>query len=104
MAKKYKLIGRNGELYDSEAPGKFGGHRKDRIYGRLDCPSALRALANGHYKQQRVFFADEITALSVGFRPCAKCLPHLYAGWKSNSSEWRELRMGTLLEELEIGR
>ena len=33
-----------------------------KIYGRLDCPSALRAIAVGGYVASRVFFADEPTA------------------------------------------
>ena len=39
--------------------GTIGGHRRTRIYGRLDCPSALRAIARGGYVTHRVFFADE---------------------------------------------
>jgi hypothetical protein len=81
-----------GERYESEHPGTLGGYRKGgiRIYGRLNCPSALRAIANGNYMRHRVFFADEITALSAGFRPCAKCLPKLYAEWKLSPSEWQK--------------
>ncbi len=41
----WALIGRDGQPYDSPAPGALGGHRRNRIYGRLDCPSALRAIA-----------------------------------------------------------
>jgi methylphosphotriester-DNA--protein-cysteine methyltransferase len=53
-----------------------------RIYGRLDCPSALRALASGGYVAHRVFFADEATAVAAGYRPCARCLPERYRDWK----------------------
>jgi methylphosphotriester-DNA--protein-cysteine methyltransferase len=63
-------------------PGTLGGHRRQRIYGRLDCPSALRAIAKGGYIKYRVFFADEATAISAGYRPCAVCLPRKYAQWK----------------------
>ena len=52
------------------------------MYGRLDCPAALRAIARGGYVKTRVFFADEKTAVSAGFRPCAVCLPERYAQWK----------------------
>jgi len=34
------------------------------LYGRLDCASALRALAKGGYARHRVFFADEGAAIS----------------------------------------
>ena len=40
-----------------------------KIYGRLDCPSALRAIAAGGYVASRVFFADELTAVAAGYRP-----------------------------------
>ena len=43
----------------SAQPGTVGGHRASRIYGRLDCPSAKRAIVNGGYAAHRVFFADE---------------------------------------------
>jgi AraC family transcriptional regulator of adaptative response / DNA-3-methyladenine glycosylase II len=64
-------------------PGRFGGHRRGRGYGRLDCPTALRWIARGHYVRHRVFFADEPTAIAAGFRPCAHCLPERYAAWRA---------------------
>ncbi|MBE1556885.1 Ada metal-binding domain-containing protein [Sporosarcina limicola] len=33
--------------------------------------------------KQRVFFADEQTAIAAGYRPCAVCLPEKYALWKA---------------------
>ena len=63
--------------------GTIGGHRSTRIYGRLDCPSALRAIANGGYVKHRVFFADEAAAIEAGFRPCARCMPAEYRAWKA---------------------
>ena len=72
---RYQLIGKDGKQYESAAPGTLGGHRATRIYGRLDCPSALRALANGGYAMHRVFFADEATAVAAGYRPCARVFP-----------------------------
>jgi Metal binding domain of Ada len=92
VPRRFNLSDGKGERYESEHPGTLGGYRKGgiRIYGRLNCPSALRAIANGNYMRHRVFFADEITALSAGFRPCAKCLPKLYAEWKLSPSEWQK--------------
>ena len=80
----YRLIGADGEPYTSPTPGAFGGHRRGKLYGRLDCPSALRALAAGGYVAQRVFFADERTATAAGYRPCAVCLPTAYRRWKAD--------------------
>jgi len=79
---RYQLIGKDGKPYESAAPGTLGGHRATRIYGRLDCPSALRALANDGYAMNRVFFADEATAVAAGYRPCARCRPERYRDWK----------------------
>ena len=62
--------------------GTVGGHRGTRIYGRLDCPSALRAIANGGYVKYRVFFASEADAVAAGYRPCAVCMPAQYRSWK----------------------
>lgn len=65
--------------------GTIGGHRKTGIYGRLDCPSALRAIARGGYIEHRVFFADEAAAVAAGYRPCARCMPERYREWKATS-------------------
>ncbi len=85
-AKRYSLIGVDGRPYTSSAPGTLGGHRRNKLYGRLDCPTALRALAAGGYARNRVFFADEPTAIAAGFRPCAVCLPQAYRTWKVRGS------------------
>lgn len=81
-SRTYTLLGADRRPYESASPGTLGGHRKGRIYGRLDCPSALRAIARGGYIAHRVFFADEATAIAAGFRPCGTCLPEKYAAWK----------------------
>lgn len=81
--KIYKLLGADGKIYESTIPGQFGGHKKLKIYGRLDCPSALRFIEKGQYVKQRVFFKDEETAIAAGFRPCAQCMPEKYKLWKA---------------------
>lgn len=78
----FQLTGPGG-VYDSPTPGTLAGYSRSEIYGRLDCSSALRAIARGGYVQHRVFFADEATALEVGYRPCAVCLPTAYAAWRA---------------------
>lgn len=80
--KQYKLLGSDGKFYMSNEPGTFGGYSKGRIYGRLDCPAALRAIAKGGYAEYRVFFKDEETAIAAGYRPCGTCLPEKYSAWK----------------------
>ncbi len=82
----YRLIGGDGRPCASEIPGTLGGHRRLRLYGLLDCPSALRALAIGGYAANRVFFADEQTAVLAGYRPCARCLPDRYALWRQKQT------------------
>jgi hypothetical protein len=79
----WRLLGPGGP-YDGRTPGTLGGHRRSRIYGRLDCPSALRAIARGGYAGHRVFFADEKAAVSAGYRPCGVCLREEYALWKEH--------------------
>ncbi|MBM7368769.1 Ada metal-binding domain-containing protein [Gordonia hydrophobica] len=81
-ATTYLLLDENRQPLVSATPGTLGGHHAGRIYGRLDCPSALRAIAKGGYLENRVFFADEATAIAAGFRPCAVCLPEKYTAWK----------------------
>ena len=79
----WKLIGADGQPQQSKSRGKFGGHRRTKIYGRLDCRAALQAIARGGYVANRVFFADEKSARAAGFRPCAVCMPAQYARWKN---------------------
>lgn len=81
--KKYKLTGNDNKTYESDEPGTLGGHSKLKIYGKLDCPSALRAIEKGQYVKYRVFFKDEETAIAAGYRPCAKCCPTEYREWKN---------------------
>jgi methylphosphotriester-DNA--protein-cysteine methyltransferase len=64
----------------------FGGNARMKIYGRLDCPSALRAIARGPtYVRHRVFFGDEASAVAAGFRPCGACMRTAYRKWKASS-------------------
>ncbi|NEA69338.1 Ada metal-binding domain-containing protein [Streptomyces sp. SID13588] len=80
---RYTLVGPCGRTFRDTVPGTLGGHRRGRLYGRLDCPSALRVIAQGGYVRDRVFFRDEATAVAAGYRPCAVCLPREYRRWKS---------------------
>jgi hypothetical protein len=81
--KQYFLTDSENKQFLSSIPGNIGGHNKLRIYGRWDCPSAARHIANGKYVQHRVFFADETAATSAGYRPCAVCMPEEYKQWKT---------------------
>jgi methylphosphotriester-DNA--protein-cysteine methyltransferase len=88
----YLLLGADGRSYRSPSRGRWGGHRVTRIYGRLDCPAALRAIARGGYVAHRVFFPDEATAAAAGFRPCATCCRDRYQDWKiaqQKGAEWK---------------
>jgi methylphosphotriester-DNA--protein-cysteine methyltransferase len=71
----FTLIGADGRAFASEVPGTLGGHRRSKVYGRLDCPGALRWIAKGHYVSHRVFFADAATARAAGYRACKVCRP-----------------------------
>lgn len=95
MKRRWTLLGADGP-YESERPGTLGGHRRQRIYGRLDCPAALRAIVrggdHGPYAGQRVFFADETAARAAGYRPCAVCLREQYCAWKAERKKPEEAR------------
>ncbi len=83
----YTLVGRDGLPYESATPGTLGGHRRTKVYGRLDCPTALRWIAKGHYVQHRVFFADEEVARAAGYRPCGHCLRAAYRQWSTDQQQ-----------------
>lgn len=90
--KMYKLLGADGKEYLSETPGTFGGNGKLKIYGRLDCPSALSTIRRfpGSYEKSRVFLADEKTALAAGYRPCGNCLRAKYREYKADPQSYRQ--------------
>jgi hypothetical protein len=85
--KSYTLLGPDRCPYQSPTPGTLGGHRGSKIYGLLGCPAALRAIAHGGYAKNRVFFADEATAIAAGYRPCGACTPEKYHAWKQARTE-----------------
>ena len=81
--KTYTLLSPDRRPCQSEVPGALGGNKSTHIYGRLDCPGALRLIAKGGYVKNRVFFLDEAAAIAAGYRPCHSCLPEKYALWKA---------------------
>ena len=87
MPNSYRLTGPDGKIYESAAPGTLGGNRRTKVYGSLrECRSARRALDRGTYMANRVFFADEATAVAAGYRPCGSCMPEAYAAWKRKAA------------------
>lgn len=89
--KMYRLLGADGKEYLSETSGTFGGNGKLKIYGRLDCPSALSSIRRfpGSYEKCRVFFADEKTALAAGYRPCGNCLREKYKEYMADPEKYK---------------
>ncbi|KYG09086.1 hypothetical protein BE21_20035 [Sorangium cellulosum] len=82
--KVYWLLDPDGQKYESASPGTLGGNAKDKIYGRLDCGSALAAIRKygDSYTKHRVFFADEEVAVAAGYRPCGNCMRNQFIAWK----------------------
>jgi len=61
---------RSGELV-------FGGNKKLKIYGELNCISGKRMK-----RENRVFFSSELEALNNGYRPCGHCMLAKYKIYK----------------------
>jgi methylphosphotriester-DNA--protein-cysteine methyltransferase len=88
----YRLLGPDGP-YVSEEPGGLGGHSKQGVYGRLDCPVALSLITRGKFKTEyRVFFRNADAARACGYRPCGACLRDEYKAWKAGTLTVRESR------------
>jgi methylphosphotriester-DNA--protein-cysteine methyltransferase len=71
------------EISDSDLRSKikqkiicFGGNRKLKIYGTLQCKSGKRM-----NRKNRVFFASENEAIKNDFRPCGNCMKTEYKKW-----------------------
>jgi len=71
------------EISDSDLRSKikqkvicFGGNRKLKIYGTLQCKSGKRMK-----RENRVFFVSEKEAIKNDFRPCGNCMKTEYKKW-----------------------
>ena len=74
MAKRARLfkILKGGKIVEGTKPGKYGGCRPGKIFGRLDCKTGMRMK-----KENRVFFLTWEDAIAEGYRPCKNCRPTL---------------------------
>jgi len=57
---------------------RFAGNRKLKIYGQLRCASGKRMK-----KSNQVFFSSVEEAVSLGFRPCGRCMHQRYIEWRA---------------------
>jgi methylphosphotriester-DNA--protein-cysteine methyltransferase len=58
----------------------YGGNRKLKIYGLLQCQSGKRMK-----RENRVFFTSENEAIIHNYRPCGNCMRPEYRKWKDGS-------------------
>jgi hypothetical protein len=59
----------------------LSGNGKLKIYGTLKCASGKRMK-----DMNRVFFATEVEAVSLGYRPCGHCMKQQYRQWKAGQA------------------
>jgi methylphosphotriester-DNA--protein-cysteine methyltransferase len=57
----------------------FGGNRKLKIYGLLQCKSGKRMK-----RENRIFFSSIAEAVDENYRPCGNCMREEYRRWKAN--------------------
>ena len=62
---------------------QFGGNCNLKIYGTLYCKSGKLMK-----RENRVFFANQMEAISNGFRPCGHCMHSEYLKWKQLINKW----------------
>jgi methylphosphotriester-DNA--protein-cysteine methyltransferase len=58
----------------------FGGNKKLKIYGKLNCASGKRMK-----KDNRVFFTSADEVKYFGYRPCGHCMRTEYKIWKQEN-------------------
>ena len=63
----------------------FGGNKKLKIYGTLQCCSGKRLK-----QSNRVFFGSRQEAIANNYRPCAHCMHNEYLNWKLNKNNFNE--------------
>lgn len=92
--RNYTLIAADGSTYASSTRGEYGGNRKQRVFGTMDCGVARDQLRRHRDAMlaHRVFFADEAAAVAAGYRPCGSCQRPKYLAWKAQglATEWHE--------------
>jgi 5,10-methylenetetrahydrofolate reductase len=74
-ARAWILTGADGKPFESDTPGTFGGHRRTKIYGRLDCRAALRAIARRLREAARV-----LRGRGIGHRGGISTVRRVHAG------------------------
>ncbi len=57
---------------------RFGGNKKQKIYGLLSCASGKRL-----NRENRVFFTSEVEAQQHNYRPCGHCMNKEYRKWRN---------------------
>jgi methylphosphotriester-DNA--protein-cysteine methyltransferase len=74
--------GRTKILHQLIASNKisFGGNRKLKIYGMINCKSGKRMKM-----ENRVFFSSKNEAEKNSYRPCGHCMKDAYSIWKNNN-------------------
>lgn len=77
----------HNEISDTELKSKirkkeilYGGNRRLKIYGSLDCASGKRMK-----RENRIFFALEKEAAECDYRPCGHCMKVAYKKWKNGT-------------------
>jgi hypothetical protein len=88
MSQIWKLVGPDGKPYVSAVPGTLAGQRRNHIYGRLDRPAALRAIARGGYVINRVFFATQ-RRCAGSWLPTLRRLPPRCLFDLEDTARWR---------------
>lgn len=81
--KKYKIL-KDGQIIESEVPGRFAGIKTTMIFGRLSCKSGMRAKT-----ENRVFFHNWQDALLAGYRPCKSCKPQSDDEYEREDGKWQ---------------
>ena len=67
-----------------DLPNTFSGNKRTKVFGIASCSAS-----NGHQilEPDGLIFDNVDEAISLGFRPCARCMPTEYAKWKQASNE-----------------
>jgi methylphosphotriester-DNA--protein-cysteine methyltransferase len=80
MLEHYKLTSEEVTLLIRKRQITFGGNKRLKIYGLLQCRSGKRML-----RKNRVFFSSVDEATKLGYRPCGHCMKKEYKNRKENN-------------------
>ncbi len=68
-----------------DLPKTICGNKRTKIFGKATCSATNGHLVLNSTLSDSMVFESKEEAISLGYRPCARCMPKDYAKWRASS-------------------